>query len=149
MAGVAPLSCAPPIVSGRGPNARAKSARFWQSVRVLDIAKPDACWLWMAGRHKRGYGIFNGLEWGHKAHRYSFMELNGPIPEGTELHHLCNVRHCVNPDHLSPVTHAENIRAIPRPGTCPQGHPFDEANTYITTKGHRQCIACRPRWSRT
>jgi hypothetical protein len=26
---------------------------------------------------------------------------------------------------------------------CPQGHPYDDENTYRTAKGHRQCIACR------
>jgi hypothetical protein len=26
---------------------------------------------------------------------------------------------------------------------CPQGHPYDEANTYITPKGARDCRACR------
>lgn len=26
---------------------------------------------------------------------------------------------------------------------CPQGHPYDEANTYLTPAGWRQCKACR------
>jgi WhiB family redox-sensing transcriptional regulator len=25
---------------------------------------------------------------------------------------------------------------------CPQGHPYDEANSYITKQGRRQCRAC-------
>lgn len=25
---------------------------------------------------------------------------------------------------------------------CPQGHPYDEANTYVTSAGHRQCRTC-------
>lgn len=36
----------------------------------------------------------------------------GPITDGLELDHLCNVPSCVNPDHLEPVTHAENMRCI-------------------------------------
>jgi hypothetical protein len=34
----------------------------------------------------------------------------GPVPSGMELDHLCRVKACVNPDHLEPVTHAENMR---------------------------------------
>lgn len=25
---------------------------------------------------------------------------------------------------------------------CPKGHPYDEANTYVTKQGHRLCRAC-------
>lgn len=145
---LAPLSCAAPIVKGRGPNSRSRIARFWQNVRVFEPANPDACWIWMGGRHKRGYGIFSGLDWGHKAHRFSFMEFNGPIPEGKEPHHHCNVRPCVNPDHLEALTHKENLAAREWPDHCPLGHRFDEANTFITRLGHRQCVACRPRWAK-
>jgi hypothetical protein len=43
------------------------------------------------------------------AHRFAYELLVGPIPEDLELDHLCRVRHCVNPAHLEPVTHLENI----------------------------------------
>jgi hypothetical protein len=35
---------------------------------------------------------------------------NGPVPVGLELDHLCEVRRCVNPAHLQPVTRTENVR---------------------------------------
>ena len=35
---------------------------------------------------------------------------HGPVPEGLELDHLCRIRHCVNPDHVEPVTCAVNVR---------------------------------------
>ena len=34
----------------------------------------------------------------------------GPVPEGMQLDHLCRVPGCVNPDHLEPVSAAENVR---------------------------------------
>ena len=37
-------------------------------------------------------------------------ELNAGKPLGSQpAHHKCGVPACVNPDHLVPVTHAENI----------------------------------------
>lgn len=47
-------------------------------------------------------------------------------------------------------THAENMRDVARHGrhnnagksNCPQGHPFDEKNTYITKTGSRSCREC-------
>lgn len=45
-----------------------------------------------------------------RAHRVVYESLVGPIPAGLELDHTCRVRRCVNPDHLEPVTHAENQR---------------------------------------
>ena len=38
----------------------------------------------------------------------------GPIPDGREIDHLCRNHRCVNPDHLEPVTHLENMRRRPR-----------------------------------
>lgn len=47
-------------------------------------------------------------------HRFYYVRHYGPVPEGKELHHLCRVRSCCNPEHLKPVTHVENIRESPR-----------------------------------
>lgn len=63
-------------------------------------------------------------------------------------------RGCVNPAHMEPVTSAENTRrAIGTPAQknaakteCPQGHPYDDANTYTHTPANgrprRYCRAC-------
>src|SRR5688572_29952552 len=84
-------------------------ARFFDKVNFEGPTfKGEPCWLWEGRVCPRGYGYF-----GHnsqRCHRVLWVALNGPVPEGLELDHLCRVRNCVNPAHLEPVTHAENMR---------------------------------------
>jgi len=74
------------------------------------VIKADSCWIWQRAKDNMGYGVFERKENRHKAHRYFWEKKHGPIPKGLELDHLCRVPSCVNPDHLEPVTHAENCR---------------------------------------
>lgn len=79
--------------------------RFWSKVD----ASGD-CWEWTGGRTDTDYGLFNVDRRMVKAYRFSYELLVGPIPDGLEIDHLCRMRHCVNPDHLEPVTRSENNR---------------------------------------
>lgn len=86
------------------PKFISEAARFWHYVQ-----KTEDCWLWQGGKTYKGYGQFKvGLN--HiAAHRYSYILKHRAIPEGKQLDHLCRIRHCVNPDHLEPVTNRENV----------------------------------------
>jgi hypothetical protein len=103
------------------------------------------CWLWTARIAPDGYAFVSA--WGRTmpAHRAAYLALVGPILEGLQIDHLCRVRHCVNPAHLEPVTPRENLlrseSANARKTHCPQGHPYDEANTAWKKNG-RHCRTC-------
>jgi len=68
------------------------------------------CWNWNFGIHGNGYGVISINFIQQYAHVYMWEKDNGPTPSGKELDHKCKNRKCCNPDHLEPVTHAENTR---------------------------------------
>lgn len=92
-----------------------EASRFWDKVDLGVLGeRASDCWLWTGAVSPAGYGTFttDGGRAGSRrvrAHRYAFTTIVGPIADGLELDHLCRVRHCVNPAHLEPVTHAVNL----------------------------------------
>ena len=74
------------------------------------IDKSGDCWLWTGSVNSRGYGgiIIDGKYF--RAHRIMYEMFKGKIPKGLEVDHLCEVRTCVNPEHLEAVTHSENMK---------------------------------------
>lgn len=136
--------------------------RFWTKVDKAGPAPTFApelgpCWLWTAAL-SHGYGMFGDgtkTDLGNwravKAHKWLWEQVNGPVPDGLELDHLCRVTRCVRPDHLEAVTHAVNMERAPwtavqvnRAKTrCPAGHDYAEHGYFDPTVNGRRCRPCK------
>lgn len=88
--------------------ARSMLERIGELVQVQD----NGCWLWQGPIGAKGYGRSNLRGKQESAHRMVYEELVGPIPGDDSLDHICRVKSCVNPQHLQPVSLAENLRRI-------------------------------------
>lgn len=136
-------------IKGRIPMAE----RFWSKVKINDHT---GCMEWIAGTNGVGYGTFfvrweNGGNVMQLAHRWSYEEANGTIPEGLVIDHLCRNPSCVNPRHLEAVSFRENIlrgtgmsarHAIKT--ECINGHPLSGDNLILRSNGRwRDCRTCK------
>lgn len=88
-----------------------KMAAQKRIAKKWDVNPATGCWQWLCMLNRQGYGnIRLGKNKHVLAHRYVYKLYKGEIPDNKPLDHLCRNRSCVNPDHLEPVTHTENLR---------------------------------------
>lgn len=130
------------------------SESIWNRI----IPEPNSgCWLWIGSTGKLGYGKLTVAGRSKSAHRCIYL-IYYDIADGLELDHLCKVRCCVNPAHLEPVTHVENVRrgdislyrekarmTAKNKTHCKNRHLLDENNTYINSNGCKLCRICTNR----
>lgn len=123
--------------------------------------EPDACIPWTGKPSPQNYGWVSIDGKIFTAHRVMYLMFVGPIPDGLVPDHLCHTRDlscpggpcahrlCGRPDHLELVTQGENVLRGRSPMAdnarkthCPQGHPYDAANTWVDKHGYRACRTC-------
>jgi hypothetical protein len=78
-------------------------ARFWAKVD-----RSGDCWEWTAGGLPEGYGRFRAFGQNVVAHRFAWILMNGPIPDGVMVLHECDNPKCVRPAHLFLGDHVAN-----------------------------------------
>lgn len=123
-----------------------------ESILARTIRDGD-CLIWQGAQNSRGYGsVTNGHGGSMLAHRKVWESVNGPIPEGLTIDHLCMTPLCLNVEHMEVVTRAENARRGCAARThCKYGHPLSGENVRLYTRAngrvHRVCRACAYRWN--
>lgn len=104
----------------------AKVAPFIRFSNGYTIDKDTGCWLWNGHKYSNGYGVIKVFGKDNLVHRFAYNLYHGDIPDGLEILHSCDVKNCVNPDHLRAGTHQENMKEAKDRGRMRSGkdHPF-------------------------
>lgn len=76
---------------------------------LYEIDPETGCWNWLGHLHYEGYGYGRKSGGGNtRAHRLVWEEQRGPLSPDVHLHHECENRRCVNPDHMKPMNASEH-----------------------------------------
>lgn len=103
---------------------------------IFDRSSPEpnsGCWLWTGTIDRLGYARFGQRRNDDGklhvlVHRMAYESFVGPIPQDRDILHRCDVRCCVNPDHLFVGTHADNMADMKRKGRARSGNVYGEAH---------------------
>ena len=135
----------------------------------VTVTPEKGCWEWSGTKDKDGYAhvATKKVPNTSRGHRIAYTLLVGAIPEGLTLDHECEVKHCINPDHLDPCTAVDNVkRAAERrslrlwngpqatatqlrmaKGVCVKGHVLEEVGVLSRIRSgvrtESRCKACQ------
>jgi len=110
----------------------------------VEINSETNCWIWQ-GATSRGYAKLKRNGRYFRAARWAWEAVNGPLDSDLEARHTCDNKLCVNPEHIVPGTHIDNMADMVERGrharhsieVCPKcSGPFTQL------KDRRRCLEC-------
>lgn len=111
--------------------------------RLLGRARPDGdCLVWTGCQDGQGYGMVQRRGRSHRTHRWMWEVVNGPIPEGMLVDHICWNRACINIEHLRLATRQQNNYNLQsaKPGRAlPRNIVFDKGKYLVRVTKAGKC----------
>lgn len=102
----------------------AKKLTVAEKIELYSEKIPESgCWIWLASVREGGYGQFRGMN----AHRASYIANKGEIQNNLHVLHRCDVRCCVNPNHLFLGTRQDNMSDMTRKCRQARGEEHGES----------------------
>jgi hypothetical protein len=98
------------------------------------VRKTETCWNWMAST-RSGYGAFVLKPYTSYAHRAAWILFRGKIPQGKLVLHKCDIKICVNPDHLYIGTYKDNARDASQRGQISGNNHWRRKNPHLIPRG--------------
>ena len=96
--------------------------------RVEYDVNENGCWICRRKPNGHGYCyLYDADKTPHRLNRLVYAKKVRPIPKGLIVRHTCDVRNCINPDHLVSGTYKENAQDMVRHGR--QSKRYGELNT--------------------
>lgn len=138
------------------PDPKEYNRKWIERVKAKCITDANGCWLFQGWKNYSGYGLATYHGRNFNAHRAMYIAHFGVELE-TEQYvlHRCDVRNCVNPEHLFIGSAKDNNNDCATKGRhfegskefCDRGHPLSGDNVRLRwQKGGkirmRVCIAC-------
>ncbi len=105
----------------KGANTESSSIFRFKEGLEAEVQHLNGCWLLTTSIGSKGYAHRSFRGKGIMAHRASYLAYKGEIPKGMQVCHTCDVRNCVNPDHLFLGTQQDNEDDKKYKGRTPKG----------------------------
>jgi hypothetical protein len=83
---------------------------IWAFLDCIHVDEQTGCYLYTGGIATNGYGVFSADGRSVLAHRHAWRQVNGWIEDDEIILHTCDVRNCVNTEHMRLGTKWDNTQ---------------------------------------